>query len=196
MTKIRSQEQLIDAAAKVFAEKGYEAARVEDVAAELGVLQGSIYYHVGSKAALHRLVRVRRFKTISDRVEEIADGTGTTRDKLQRAVVAHLHHIDTYLAESPQWFNVPRDPRKTPEESAEDAALTAHYRRIWRSILLEGIDAGELRADLDVSVSVLTILGALNWTALWYEREGRRSIDDIAASQFDLLWAGVAAPPS
>ena len=59
MTKIRDRDQLVEAAARVFARKGFDSASMEDIAAEVGVLQGSLYYHVSSKAELLFLVQRR-----------------------------------------------------------------------------------------------------------------------------------------
>src|SRR6187402_1620089 len=100
MTKIHSQEQLLEAAAKVFGEKGYDAARLEDIAAEVGVLQGSLYYHIGSKAGLYRLVRKRRFLEIAARIEEIAETPGPAADKLRTAMHAHLDYLVRFLPEA------------------------------------------------------------------------------------------------
>jgi AcrR family transcriptional regulator len=187
MTKIHNQDQIIDAAAKVFAEKGYEAARLQDIAAEVGVLQGSLYYHIGSKAGLLRMVRVRRFTTITNRIGEIADGDGTAPDKLHRAMRAHLNHIGQYLNESQQWFNNPANPGRTKAEQAEDHRLTTGYRANWATILREGMESGEFRSDLDVSMTVLSILGMLNWVPNWFSHRGRMTIDDVVDAQFELV---------
>ena len=195
MTKIRSQDQLLDAAAKVFSEKGYDAARLEDIAAEVGVLQGSLYYHIESKAGLLRMLRVRRFRDITSRIDAIATSDDAPKEKLRRACLEHLQHTERHLAESPQWFNNPRDPRKTADESAEDRELTARFRDAWRSILEQGVAAGVIRADLDLRLAVLSILGMLNWVTNWYERDGRRSIAEVAEFQFDLIWRAVTSRP-
>ncbi len=187
MTKIHNQDQLIDAAAKVFAEKGYEAARLQDIAAEVGVLQGSLYYHIGSKAGLLRMVRVRRFTTITDRIGEIAAGAGTPQAKLHAAIGAHLHHIGQYLNESQQWFTNPANPGRTKAEQAEDHVLTTGYRANWATILREGIDSGAFRPELDISMTVLSILGMFNWLPNWFAHGGRFTIDEVVDAQYDLV---------
>jgi TetR/AcrR family transcriptional regulator, cholesterol catabolism regulator len=196
MTKVRSQQQVIEAAAKVFTEKGYQAARVEDIAAELGILQGSVYYHVGSKAGLLRLVQRSRFEEIIAELESIAESTLSPHDKLKRSIRAQLRYIVRYLPESPQWFTNPFDPRKTDAETEEDRLMLRRYRGIWKTIVREGIKAGAIGKRVDPSVTVLSILGMTNYVARWYDVDSKKSIDQIANSQFDLIWSGIAAPPA
>src|SRR5947209_1756557 len=93
MTKIRSQDQLLDAAEKVFSQKGYDATRLEDIAAELGVLQGSLYYHIESKAGLLRLLRRRRMSRVIERMSEVASSDDSPREKLRRAVYAQMRAL-------------------------------------------------------------------------------------------------------
>ena len=51
-------QEVVDAAAKVFAEKGYRAATLRDIAAELGMLKGSLYYYIETKEdLLYELLR-------------------------------------------------------------------------------------------------------------------------------------------
>lgn len=100
MTKIRDRDQLVEAAAKVFAVKGFDAASMEDIAAEVGVLQGSLYYHVGSKAELLFLVQRRRLIDINACLDEVADSDLAPAGKLTRAIQEHLHYLEANYPES------------------------------------------------------------------------------------------------
>jgi AcrR family transcriptional regulator len=195
MTKIRSQEQLLDAAAKVFGEKGYDAARLEDIAAEVGVLQGSLYYHIGSKASLYRLVRRRRFLEIAARIEDISRSSATTEEKLRTAIAAHLDYLQRHLPEARSWMTNPSESRRTRTEgeAAEDRRMTADLRASWRRIIDGGIRSGEIRDDVVASVAVLSIQGMMMWVANWYSPGGGQTIDEIAEQQADLVWRGLAA---
>jgi TetR/AcrR family transcriptional regulator, cholesterol catabolism regulator len=196
MTKIHSQEQLLDAAAKVFGKKGYEAARLEDIAAELGVLQGSLYYHVGSKAHLYRLVRQRRFMELATRIEDISQSPAPPRDKLRAAMHAHLSHLERFLPEARSWMTDTSQTRKTRtgKEAREDRRMTAALRANWRRIIEDGIEAGVIRRDVDPSVAVLSIQGMMMWVANWYEPRGPQTMAEIAEQQAALVWSGLATP--
>ena len=191
MTKIYNQQQLIDAASKVFGEKGYDAARIEDIANELGVLQGSLYYHIGSKAGLLRLIRVRRFEDLTAMIEAIAFTTGPADEKLRLAALTHLRFLAHHPDESPSWFQRIGDAKRTAQEVAEDDQMTQRFRRCWKSILEQGVNNGQFRSDLEIDVTVMWILGMLNFFSLWYDSTGPRSVEQLADAQSSLILGGL-----
>lgn len=193
MTKIRNRQQVIDAAAKVFAEKGYDNARIEDIAKELGVLQGSLYYHVSSKAALLRLVTRQQFTEVVVKLERLVAGREAPRAKLKKAMRAQQRYVDQHRTASPGWFTQAHDPRRTEIEADEDARLLARYRAAWRSILEDGIAAGDISATIDPSVTVLTLLGMCASPAAWPPPGPGRSPSTMSALQLDIVWSGLAA---
>jgi len=192
MTKIHSQEQLIEAAEKLFLEKGYDAVRLEDIGAQLGVLQGSLYYHIGSKAGLLRLVLRRRFTRMTLQVEEIAASSGSVRDKLRAAVLVDLNYRSEKLPEAPQWFRNPKGPKETAADIASDRKLVARFRKAFEDIIAEGVEAGEIRADLVVSDAALAILGSCDYVARWHVGKPMTP-DEVADSQLSLIWQGIGA---
>ncbi|GAY07621.1 TetR/AcrR family transcriptional regulator [Pseudonocardia sp. N23] len=192
MTKIRSRQQVVDAAAKVFAEKGYDSARIEDIAKELGVLQGSLYYHVSSKAALLRLVTRQQFTEVVVKLEKLVAGREAPREKLKKAVRAQQRYVDQHRTSSPRWFTEADDPRRTEIEAEEDARLLARYREAWKSILEDGIAAGDISSSIDPTVTVLTLLGMCISPAAWPPPGPGRSPGTMAAIQLDIVWSGLA----
>lgn len=192
MTKISNLDELLDAAAKVFGEKGYANARLEDIAAEVGMLKGSLYYHVGSKAALLRLVRRRRFLEIAQAIEDIAALPEEPRARFRLAIHEQLRFVALYIAESPQWLRNPANPSRTAEEAAEDHELVTRLREGFRTIIADGVDDGSVSPTVDPMIFVLSVLGMCNWVSRWYEPDGQYTIDEIAEIQFDMLWQGIA----
>jgi AcrR family transcriptional regulator len=190
MTKIHSQEQLIEAAENVFLEKGYDATRLEDIGARLGVLQGSLYYHIGSKAGLLRLVLRHRFTRMTHQVEEIAASSASVHDKLRAAVVVDLNYRSEKLPEAPHWFRNPKGPKETTQDIASDRKLVARFRKAFEDILAEGVERGEIRADLDLSDTALAVLGSCDYVARWHVGK-RMTLEEVADSQLSLMWAGM-----
>ncbi|MGH2586984.1 MAG: TetR/AcrR family transcriptional regulator [Dehalococcoidia bacterium] len=191
MTKIHDREQVIDAAAKVFAAKGFEAARLEEIAAELGVLKGSLYYHAASKAELLFLVTHRRMLTIIEQTQTIAASDASPAEKLAAAMRAHLHHLDEHHPESSLWFVQPSRSGKSADRQAEIRALHREYEAVLRGIVQEGIESGDFYRDLDAAVATLGVLGMCNWLPRWYDRGGRLSIDEIGDTFIGMVLEGL-----
>lgn len=191
MTKIRDREQLLDAAAKVFAEKGFDAARLEDIAAELGVLQGSLYYHVASKADLLILVQRRRHLAIKARMECIAASELPPREKLAAALREHLRHLDEFFPESAEWFTEPAQTRLSENGYKESRAISRAYVDVCEGILRQGVDAGEFRAEIDTHVAIRGVIGMCNWLPRWYRKDGRLSIDEISETFIQMVLGGL-----
>lgn len=190
MTKIRDREQVVDVAARVFADRGFEAARLEDIAAELGVLQGSLYYHISSKAELLLLVQQRRLKTIAARVREIAASDAPPVEKLALAIGEHIAHLERYYPESAQWFTT---PSRADARGAEDSRLlNREYTATWVELVRHGISEGSFRADLDPRVVARGILGMANWLPRWYQRDGSLPMDEIARMLTAMVTGGLA----
>src|SRR5262249_44622276 len=148
-----------------------------EIAAELGILQGSLYYHVGSKADLLALVQTRRLVTLIERMEGIAASDLPPLDKLATAVREHLRHLDEFFPESSQWFMERSQPRLSDGGGRGVLGLNRRYVDVLEDIVKQGVAAGALRADLDTGVATRGLLGMCNWLPRWYRKDGRLSID-------------------
>lgn len=177
MTKVRDLDQLLDVTARLFGEQGYEATTLEQIAQELGILKGSLYHYISSKAELHSLVTTRRLSMLVDEVTAIANLDLPADEKLARALRAHLGTIDEFYPESSQWFVEPAPPRQGTPTPGHD--LNRGYERVIARIISDGIASDVFRGDLDTHVATLSVLGSCNWLTRWYERGGRLSIEEI-----------------
>lgn len=180
MTKIRDREQVVAVAGRLFAENGYEATRLEDIAAELGIVRGALYYYVTSKAELRMLVANRRLRQLIDEVAGIANSGRPPAEKVSAIVKAHVLHFDRFFPESRGWFP-PVSLQPERDEQAEELHCNQNrYERLLRGVIRDGVDDREFRADLDVTLAAIGILGMCNWMSQWYRRDGRLSAGEIA----------------
>jgi len=194
VTKVRDLGQLLDVAAHLFGEKGYEATTLEEIALELGILKGSLYHYISSKAELHALVTKRRLEQLIDEAERIAGLDIPADEKLAQALRKHLGTIHDFYPESSQWFVQPAPPRSgaMPPEGGERPNRT--YEGVIRRIIADGVKQGVFRADLDTHVMTLSVLGSANWLTHWYRRGGRLSIEEIGDTIISMALDGLRAP--
>ncbi len=157
---------LLDAAARLFDERGYHGTSIRDIAEATGVTPGAIYSHHASKADLLLAVYAEGVRRIAARVEEAVGRQATPRGRLGAAAEAHL---ETLLDGSAYAAVVVRVlPRDVPGAEAELVRLRDGYEEIFARLVddLPGVDARRRRALR------LALFGALNAAQTWY-RPGR-----------------------
>ncbi len=184
-------DDIVAAAAKVFRTKGYHAATVRDIADEVGILKGSLYHHFESKEALLYLVVKEPIAQMFQNIAAISEADLSPTDKLRHAIVAHLEAFDKHY---PHLFVYLRERESVKRRFREMIGYSPKdYERCWQHILREGVETGEFRRDLDISVTSYGLLGMLNWAYKWYDPHGRLSIGQVAEQFTSLALAGLAA---
>lgn len=195
-----TRQALLDAALIVFSQKGYAAARLEDVAEHAGVSRGAIYWHFHSKAELYNtLVEETSAQTEGVIQRAVAEGT-TILDKHRRVMIGLLRLLEedaTYRAvQELVLFKTEITPELEEGLKIKAAALRATEARIARS-LQEGVAAGEIRADLDPVImarAALTYLNGIIFT--WLIDQQAFSLRDDAPALVDVFIRGIAAHPA
>lgn len=182
--------EIIAAAAKVFRTKGYQAATVQDIADEVGILKGSLYHHVESKEALLYLVVKEPMAHLYDAITDIAASNAPATGKLRRAIHAHIEAVDRHY---PHLFVYLRESEDLRQRFRETTRLSPkHYERLWQQMLREGVKSGEFRADMDIKVVSYGLLGMINWLHKWYRPRGRLSARAVADEFAAFTLAGIA----
>lgn len=177
----RTRARLLDATAKVLARKGFSGTRLSDVAEEARVQAPAIYYYYPSREDLIEAVLYAGAQAMHDYLTEalarLPEGTSPS-DRIAAAVEAHLRHE---LELSDYTRAVIRNANQMPEQFSRRALATiGTYNEIWRDLVADLAAAGLLRADVDASVGRMLVLGALNWTAEWWD-PSRGSLDELVA---------------
>src|SRR4029077_17504919 len=167
----RRAPQIIDAAARVFAERGFHGATTQDIADVLGIRQASLYYYFSSKEGALELVCLKGVEGFFEAAKAIARGPGSARDRLRHPIESHL----SPLSDRGDYVRVFLNERQhLPTESRRRIGKWSRgLERIFEQVIREGVEKGEFRADLDVRLATLAILGMCNATPTWYAKQNR-----------------------
>ena len=165
---------LLDVAAARFAEQGYHATTIRELAAATAMTPGAIYFHVPNKQALLLAVYEEGVQRIVEHVEKAIAGHVTAWDRLNAAVEAHLEAILDASAYARVVIRIL--PDDVPEIAADLTRLRDRYEECFRVMfaqvrLMDGLAPGLAR---------LFVLGALNWTPVWHRPGGGTPIAEIA----------------
>jgi AcrR family transcriptional regulator len=165
---------LLDAAASQFAERGYHATSMRDLAAATAMTPGAIYFHVPSKQALLLAVYEEGVQRLLDRVEAAVAKEREPWARLEKAIAAHLQSILDASAYARVLIRIL--PADAPEIAAELKGLRDRYE----ARLNRYFSAVTLPRERDATIARLALLGAMNWTPVWYKKGGSKSVPAIA----------------
>ncbi len=184
----RRQIEVFDAAAAVFAEKGYHGASTGDIAAKLGIAQSSLYYYFKSKDEALEQVCLEGTKGYVERLRIIVESDLSPAQKIRRAIHNHIEPINTI----PDYFRtftgelryLPKSRRSTLNRMISD------YNALLEKILNLGIADKTFGAALDCHLAMLQLISQCNNAPLWISQKTSNNLDKIAASIADNFLLG------
>jgi TetR/AcrR family fatty acid metabolism transcriptional regulator len=185
-------QQIIEAAVRVFARKGYFNSRVSDVAREAGIAAGTIYLYFKTKEdILITLFREKMAVFVSSMRWAIADDPDAVA-KVRRLVHLHFEMLegDPDLAEVVQ-VELRQGHKFFRGASSQEIAA---YFALIGSVLEEGVGQGHFKSDLPVKVATKMLFGAMDQMATsWVLGKRGYRLVDTAPAVADLFLQGVAA---
>ncbi|HUF95417.1 MAG TPA: TetR/AcrR family transcriptional regulator [Acidimicrobiia bacterium] len=185
-----TRADVVATAGRMFAEKGYHGTSMRDLGKELGLLGSSLYSHIDSKENLLVEVVDEGARLFLDSAHRAMKVEGSAGKRLTALIAGHvdvvLDHQDvvrTYLNEA----RMLDEGHRSRVVESRDA-----YEMMFRSVIGEGVDAGEFRADVDPKIAAIFVLSILNALERWYRPGGELNRDQIveAISQSALASLG------
>jgi AcrR family transcriptional regulator len=183
--------ELLALAAEMFAEHGFRATTVRDIADAAGILSGSLYHHFDSKESMVDEILRSFLDELFGRYREIVAAGGDPRDMLEAVVVASFDSIDRRHADVAIYQNESRYLTQFDRFAYIDE-LGAEFRKLWVGILEEGVRSGVFRRDLDVEL-VYRFIRDTVWVAVrWYRPGGALSAQAVAEQYLGILLDGIS----
>lgn len=181
-------DRILDEAAELFGESGYDKSSLNDVASRLGVTKAGVYHYYESKQAIYDAIIVRTLKGLLEHVRaEVSAASGADR-KLRSFMAAHAGYF-----EKNYWsfvcMLIGYGGMDSPSLKSEASRMRSEYEKVLRSILREGMEDGTFRKT-DITTSSHAVLSMLNWMVRWFKPGGGRTADSFALEYFDLLTRG------
>lgn len=186
-------EELISISARLFRDRGYDATSMQEIADEMGILKGSLYHYVRTKEDLLWMIVDPALTGLVEDAEKIfADRSVSLTDRINSAIEAHALRFEENF---PHMSVITREDGETisPARRAELAALRDRYYSVWKKAITEGVRSGEIRSELDPSVTVHAIFGMMNWMFRWFV-PGRKHNARNIARQFGLITVSGITP--
>ncbi len=188
-SKYQQQKQsAVKAAAAVFARKGFHGASTTDIASEMGIKQGSLYYYFKSKEEALSEVCLFGISDYVQRMEEIAASAQPFEARLLATVTSHL----SSYREKNEALKVHNDERLyLPElKRRKLKKLGSHYRSLLEGIFDDAVRDGVLREGLDCHFAAQSVIGICNAWGDLIVRDPDLDVFEVIRKCTDLLLRG------
>ena len=179
----------------MFEERGYENAKVPEIAEIVGVVEGTVFHYFGSKRALVLKVMERFYQEITKDLRERITGIQGTRNRLHYIIWHHLNVINNNAA---LCGVILRESRGLNKAFSKDVQrLNRNYTNSLNQVIKEGIDAGEISPETSPLLMRNTIYGSIE-NALWHLlSDGQKiNVDKSAQQLTSLVFQGISASPT
>ena len=190
LTAAARRAQLIEVGREVFAERGYGATSVEEIAARAKVSKPILYSHFGGKEGLFAVVVDREVEYILSRIAE-AVSTGPPRARLERAALAYL----TYVEERPLGFAVLQRDAPQQQRSGQMPALMYDLADRISEVFTEQFRAAGYDPN-SAPIYAHALIGMVAFVGQWWtESSDPPSVETVASHIVALAWMGLRHLP-
>jgi AcrR family transcriptional regulator len=181
---------ILEAASRVFRRRGLHATGMREIARELGMHVGNLYYYFENKQALLAFCQEDALDGLLDLVASTRRERLAPEEALRRLVVGHVVLLNERTPGSLAHLEIEAlgPPWRAAIQRRRDA-----YQQAYRDLIRQGIADGRLRS-IDPDAAAMAILGALNWTVKWFRPEGARSAESIGREFAEILVGGLEIP--
>ena len=189
LTSSARRAQLIEVGRRVFAERGYEASSVEEIADRAKVSKPIVYEHFGGKEGLYAVVVDREMEGVVALITE-AISSGSPRERLEKAALAFL----TYVKEQPEGFAVlTRDAPVTAASGGMSGLLNEVADRVGKVFAAEFKKAGYDPKSAPIYAHAL--VGMVTFVGQWWTETRKPSVESVASHLGALAWMGLRHLP-
>ncbi|SDI24846.1 transcriptional regulator, TetR family [Alteribacillus persepolensis] len=173
----KKKEEILRSASKIISRRGYDGATMEDIAAELLMTKGALYYYFKNKEELLYQCHVLVLSEAEEKLESIYRENISSIEKMRKAI---RFHIEVAITEK-ETFNLIIKPEMTFSEKHISKVLKQRddYAGVFDKIIQEGVQSGEFVVK-EKKMARMIILGSMNWIQQWYIPGGEKGIDDIS----------------
>ena len=183
---IGKKREILEAASRVFRARGLHAAGMRDIAAELGMAVGNLYYYFRDKEDLLAFVQESALARLLDLAARVRALDLPPDGKLRLLLEEHVVALNDPEEGTPGSLAHLEVEALGEERRAAVLARRDEYEQAVRSLIEEGMDLGTFRRA-DPKVASLALLGSVNWTVKWFRPEGGKSAREIGRQIAEMM---------
>ncbi len=182
--------QLIEVGRTVFAERGYEATSVEELASTAGVSKPVLYEHFGGKQGLYAVIVDREIEAVVGRISA-AIQSGPPRARLEGAIVVFLR----WVRDKPRGFAILRQESPGATHEAGMASLLSIVAERVGNVFVDMFAKAGYPPDVG-PIYAHALVGMVTFVGKWWTESQEAPIDQVAAHMASMVWMGLRHLPT
>jgi AcrR family transcriptional regulator len=187
------RENIRAAAVKLFAEYGYHAAPLRDIARLAGIQAASIYYHYANKEALLVEIMETHMRQLNANLERILQEHSDPRHRLHAAIANHIRLHTRYKAE---FFIIDTEIRALEgDRRGYIISLRDRYETLLQELLRDGMEKHTFRPN-DVKVLSYAIIAMCTEVSTWFKTDGRLGVQQVIDLYSQMITQGILVQPA
>jgi AcrR family transcriptional regulator len=181
--------EIVEKAAELFAERGFDATSIQDIAEAAGIRKASVYAHVTQKDDLLRIIFEDYIAVAVDNAQSVYASDATATAKLTEivrflfgSIGRYRSHVAVFLQESRYLDSVGFEEVRRRRDVWERTVV---------AILRDGMESGEFRRSAHPRIQAFLLVGMVQWTYRWYLPTGDLDVDDLTEMAMELIIRGI-----
>jgi TetR/AcrR family transcriptional regulator, cholesterol catabolism regulator len=155
------REQILDEAARLFQDRGYERTRMQDIAATFGVSHAALYYYFPRKSDILVELNLSALDILVAGARAAEETSSSASEQFQRQLEAHIRFVVGNLPLAACFFLY--DKAIEPADLEKIRGLRRQYTEMLTASFAAAQAAGQFEDGVDAKTAVNTLLGAANW---------------------------------
>lgn len=188
----RKRIAILKSAAAVFRRRGYHGAKIEEIAARLGMTKGNLYYYFKDKEEILFVCLDYSVDILLERLREVEKADLSPVDKLRSLIKAFVHVVLDEL----QGTGITLDLLDlAPPLLKRIIAKRDRFEKGMRAIVRTGMEQGVIRPG-NPKLMTFAILGAVNWVPRWFDPDGSATSEEVGEAFAEYLLIGLVPSAS
>lgn len=185
MKKTPLKERIIETAILMFEKYGYHGVTVDQIVEESRSSKGGFYHNFKSKDELLYYIHDIFISYVLDKAKESYDNFNTPVSRLCAILHSFTIVFDVYKPHITVFYQ--ENTYLKDEYSTRINKKRDEYRKLILQVIQEGQQKGTFRSEVPAEITTMAIIGMINWTYKWFNKEGPLTMEAIAEIFSDLI---------
>ena len=181
-------DQIVQIAGALFAERGFLATTIRDIADEANILSGSLYHHFESKESIADILLRAYWDELMTEYDAIVAAKLEPAETMRGLLAASIRMLEQHRYAVRMILN---DWAYLSGVLPYLDENNARIRKIWTTLLRQGMKRGQFRSDVDPNVTYRTIMSSVTGAGRWFEPGGKLTAEQLANEITDLFLRGL-----